>query len=582
MRSSVGFKLGSWMALLGILATALMGFYAYSQSREMLIESSKDKLHTATKVLALRFSHSVAAVTSDVRFLSSLPALKQLAANRSNPRLSASSQKQLEEVMSSLLEAHPEYFQIRLIGMGDYGRELVRVDKVEDGVTVVTGNDLQEKAHFPYFFKTIRLSPGEFYISGITLNKEQGSHQGLGQPTIRIATPVQTTDGSIFGVIVINVDLNSLFSFIRKDIPDDIRVVLTNQEGDYLIHPDAAKAFGFDKGVRYRVQDDIAALTPLLEQENLDFTVLNAPDIVSPKMSSVASFVKVPFVSHAEQRFIVIGLLTPLENVLNESRMLGMSIIQITLFFSLLAITISLALAKYLASPLNAMARAVQRFAAGEPMTGLPVHRNDEIGYLAGSFQSMASRLSARVDELKSNQLFLGNLAYHDHLTGLPNRLLFLDRLQQTIIKAQRNRTRFAVMFVDLDKFKEINDTFGHAMGDTVLKIAALRMQESIRHADTLARLAGDEFTILLEDISSSSDAARIAQKIIDYFAQPFVIDGRELTMTCSMGIGIYPHDGTDVDALLVSADAAMYRAKEVGRNNYKFYSEKDADAATG
>lgn len=576
MRSSVGFKLGFWMAMLGILSTGLMGLYAYTQSREMLIESSKDKLLTATKVLALRFSHSVAAVTSDARFLSTLPALKQMAANRSNPKLSASYRQQLEEVMTSVLEAHPEYFQIRLIGVGDYGRELVRVDKAENGVTIVSGNDLQEKAHFSYFFKTIRLSPGEFYISGISLNNEQGSHQGQGQPTIRIATPVQTTDGSIFGVIVINVDLNSLFSFIRKDVPSDISVLLTNQDGDYLIHPDAAKAFGFDKGVRYRIQDEIASLGRFLEQEDMDFTVLNTPDIVEPKGSSVASFVKVPFVSHAEQRFIVIGLLTPLESVLMESRMLGMSIIQITLLFSLLAIGISLALARYLARPLNSMAKSVHRFAAGEPMTGLPVDRNDEIGYLANSFQSMASRLSARVDELKSNQQFLGNLAYHDHLTGLPNRLLFLDRLQQTIIKAQRNRTRFAVIFIDLDKFKQINDTHGHAVGDTVLKIAALRMQECIRHADTLARLAGDEFTILLEDINSSSDAARIAQKIIAYFKQPLIVDGHELTMTCSLGIGIYPLDGANVDALLISADAAMYQAKEQGRNNYKFYSEND------
>lgn len=574
MRSSVGFKLGFWMAMLGILSTGLMGLYAYTQSREMLIESSKDKLLTATKVLALRFSHSVAAVTSDARFLSTLPALKEMAANRSNPKLSASYRQQLEEVMTSVLETHPEYFQIRFIGVGDYGRELVRVDKAENGVTIVSGNDLQEKAHFSYFFTTIRLSPGEFYISSISLNKEQGSHQGQGQPTIRIATPVQTKDGSIFGVIVINVDLNSLFSFIRKDIPSDISVLLTNQDGDYLIHPVAEKAFGFDKGVRYRIQDDIASVASLLDQESMDFTVLNTPDIVEPRGPSVASFVKVPFVSHAEQRFIVIGLLTPLESVLKESSVLGMNIIRITLLFSLLAIGISLALARYLARPLNSMAKAVHRFAAGQPMTGLPVDRNDEIGYLANSFQSMASRLSARVDELKSNQQFLGNLAYHDHLTGLPNRLLFLDRLQQTIIKAQRNRTRFAVIFIDLDKFKQINDTHGHAVGDTVLKIAALRMKECIRNADTLARLAGDEFTILLEDINSSSDAARIAQKIIDYFEQPLIVDGHELTMTCSLGIGIYPQDGANVDALLISADAAMYRAKEQGRNNYKLYSE--------
>lgn len=582
MRLSVGFKIGFWLALLGTFATGLMGFYAYTQSREMLIASSQDKLLTATRVLALRFSHSVNAVASDVRFLSSLSALKQLTANRSDPKLSAIYRKQLEDVMTSVLEAHPEYFQVRLIGAADYGRELVRVDKVENGVIVVPESDLQEKGHFPYFFKTIKLSPGEFYISRINLNKEQGSHAGQGQPTLRIATPVQTADGSIFGVVVVNVDLNSLFSFIRKDIPADINVVLTNQEGDYMVHPVAAKNFGFDKGVRYRIQEDIAELSPMLERNNQDSMVLNTANVVSPASASVAAFVKVPFVSHAEHRFVVIGLLTPLQKVLEESRALGMNIIRITLLFILLALGISFVLARYLSRPLNSMAKAVQRFAAGEPMTGLPVDRNDEIGYLANSFESMASRLSARVDELKSKQQFLGNLAYHDHLTGLPNRLLFLDRLKQTFIKAQRNRTRFAVMFIDLDKFKEINDTHGHAVGDEVLKIAALRMQDCIRHADTLARLAGDEFTILLEDLNSPSDPARIAQKIIAYFEEPFVVEGRKLFMTCSIGISIYPQDGKDVDTLLSSADTAMYEAKEQGRNDFRFYSDNIAESRQG
>lgn len=577
MRLSVGLKLGFWLALLGILSTGWMGLYAYTQSRQMLIDSSQDKLLTATKVLALRFSHSVAAVGSDVQLLASLPAIKQLSANPSDHGKTAYFKKQLEEVMVGLMRTHPEYFQIRLIGVADYGRELVRVDRAGNDIKAISENDLQEKAHFPYFFKTIKLTPGDFYLSSISLNKEEGSHAGQGQPTIRIATPVQTPDGSTFGVIVINVDLNSLFTFIRKDIPADISLVLTNQEGDYLIHPIAARAFGFDKGVRYRLQTDIDELTPLLAREDQEQVVLNTRDIAKPDNPAVAAFVKVPFVSHAEERYVVLGLQTPLRKVLQETRVLGLGIIQITVLFSLVAIGISLILARYLSRPLDMMANAVQRFAAGEPMSGLPLHRDDEIGYLANSFHAMAARLSARVDELKSNQQILGNLAYHDHLTGLPNRLLFLDRLQQTLIKAERNRTQFAVMFVDLDKFKDINDTYGHAIGDEVLKSAALRMQDCIRHADTLARLAGDEFTILLEDINSSSDAARIAQKIISYFAEPFKIGERELVMSCSVGISIYPQDGANVDALLFSADSAMYRAKQQGRNAFRFYSVKAA-----
>lgn len=576
MRFGVGFKLGFWLALLGILSTGLTGYYAYSQSREILIDSSKDKLLTATRVLAHRFTHSLAAVSSDIRFIAALPALKQLAAHRPDPAVWPEHRRQVEEVMSSLLQAHPEYFQIRLIGVGDYGKELVRIDKDNTGVTVVSGNELQEKAHFPYFFRTLRLAQGELYISSINLNKEQGTHLGLGQPTLRIATPVQSGDGSIFGVIVINVDLNGMFDFIRADVPGDISVMLTNQEGDYIVHPVVSRTFGFDKGVRYRIQDEIGAVAPLLEQDATDHLVLDTADVASPERSSVAAFVKVPFASFAEHKFVVIGLLTPLENVLRDSRIMGLNMIRITLFFSLLAIAIALVLARILAKPLNSMAKAAHLFAAGEPMTGLPVHRNDEIGYLASSFQSMTSRLSARVGELQVSQQHLGNLAYYDQLTGLPNRLLFLDRLQQAINKAQRHRTRFGVMFIDLDKFKEINDAFGHAAGDEVLKIAASRMQQCIRHADTIARLAGDEFTILIEELGSPSDAARIAQKIIEFFEQPFLVEGHELYMTCSLGISIYPQDGVQAEALLDNADAAMYQAKDMGRNNFRFYSGRN------
>lgn len=576
MRLSVGIKLGFWLALLGIVSTGLMGYYAYSQSRALLVESSKDKMLTATRVLAQRFTDALAVVANDARFLAALPALNKLGGDHADSRVWAAHRQQVEEVMSSLLAAHPEYFQVRMIGIADYGKELVRIDKDKDGVTAVTGDQLQEKSHFPYFFKTLKLAPGALYISDINLNNEQGTHLGLGQPTLRIATPVQSANGKVFGVIVINVDLNGLFNRIRVDVPENIDVILTNQDGDYLVHPDAARTFGFDKGVRYRIQDEVGALQPLLEQSSVSHLVLDATHPDAPERSSVAAFVKVPLTSPAEHGFVVVGLLTPLQGVLSETRLLGLGIIQITLFFSLLAIAISLVLARILAKPLNTMARAAHRFAVGEPMTGLPVDRNDEIGDLASSFEAMASRLSARVGELQDHQEHLGNLAYHDQLTGLPNRLLFLDRLQQSINKAQRHRTRFAVMFIDLDKFKEINDGFGHAAGDEVLKSAASRMQECIRQADTLARLAGDEFTILLEDLNAPSDAVRIAQNIISYFEQPFIVEQRELYLTCSLGIAIYPQDGTEAETLLDNADAAMYKVKERGRNNYRFYSSQN------
>jgi len=163
--------------------------------------------------------------------------------------------------------------------------------------------------------------------------------------------------------------------------------------------------------------------------------------------------------------------------------------------------------------------------------------------------------------------------AYHDALTGLPNRSLFRDRLNQALSQAQRHNIGIAVLFLDLDHFKLINDTLGHSIGDWLLKEVAMRLKTSIRDGDTVARLGGDEFTILLPDISRSEDLAHVAQKILDTISAPLRLDNHDVYVTTSIGISLSPSDGTDSETLIKSADNAMYRAKELGRNNYQLWS---------
>jgi diguanylate cyclase (GGDEF)-like protein/PAS domain S-box-containing protein len=165
------------------------------------------------------------------------------------------------------------------------------------------------------------------------------------------------------------------------------------------------------------------------------------------------------------------------------------------------------------------------------------------------------------------------HLAYHDALTGLPNRSLFLEHLDHALHHAHRQGSRVALMFLDLDRFKLINDTLGHAMGDKLLVETARRLSGCVREGDTVSRLGGDEFTVILEDLRSATDAAAIARKIIDTLSQPMVLDGHELFSTPSIGISLYPNDSTQAETLLKQADAAMYRAKERGRHNYQFYT---------
>ena len=164
------------------------------------------------------------------------------------------------------------------------------------------------------------------------------------------------------------------------------------------------------------------------------------------------------------------------------------------------------------------------------------------------------------------------HLAYHDALTGLPNRLLFKDRLTVALSHAQRDRTRLAVLFLDLDRFKVINDSLGHNIGDQLLQAVAARVQSCVRESDTVARLGGDEFTLLLP-LNRSDDAAPVAQKILEAIRYPFHIEGREFFITTSLGISLYPEDGTDAEALIKNADTAMYQAKELGRDNYQLFN---------
>ncbi|HMN04071.1 MAG TPA: diguanylate cyclase, partial [Geobacter anodireducens] len=165
-------------------------------------------------------------------------------------------------------------------------------------------------------------------------------------------------------------------------------------------------------------------------------------------------------------------------------------------------------------------------------------------------------------------------MAYYDSLTGLPNRRLFNDRLRQSLALAQRSKRLLAVLFLDLDRFKLINDTLGHAVGDKLLMQVAKRLKGVCRRdGDTVARQGGDEFIINLSVISDVKDALKVAQKIIDSLRTPFVIDGHELFITTSIGISVFPYDGRTSDALVKNADFAMYRAKEQGRNNCQLYT---------
>ena len=195
-----------------------------------------------------------------------------------------------------------------------------------------------------------------------------------------------------------------------------------------------------------------------------------------------------------------------------------------------------------------------------------PIH--DRQGQVTGAVLVFHDVSAARAVALQ-----LSHRAAHDLLTDLPNRMLLNDRLSQAIASAQRQRHRLAVLFVDLDRFKQINDTLGHEIGDGLLQSVARRLVESVRRSDTVSRQGGDEFVLLLSRVDEAEDAAASVQKVIKALAAPLDVDGHRLYVTASIGLSMYPDDGQDADTLIRNADVAMYRAKERGRNVYQFYT---------
>ena len=193
---------------------------------------------------------------------------------------------------------------------------------------------------------------------------------------------------------------------------------------------------------------------------------------------------------------------------------------------------------------------------------------NEQLALVALHAESVAE---TAVTELGA----LARSGQRDPLTGLPNRLLMLDRLENAIATARRRETRIAVLFIDFDNFKHINDAFGHAIGDEALKLAARRLESAVRGSDTVSRHGGEEFLVLLTDISRAADAASIAQKLLAALAAPARAGQHRLHLSASVGITIYPEDAEDAQTLISRADAAMYSSKRRGAGGFEFYAQK-------
>ena len=241
---------------------------------------------------------------------------------------------------------------------------------------------------------------------------------------------------------------------------------------------------------------------------------------------------------------------------------------------SMLGFMLAIKLQKIISKPVEQLATVMNSVSQDKDYSRRIVNnRIDEMGILIENFNNMLTQIQHRDHELSNQRKHLDHLAHHDCLTGLPNRLLFRDRLSHALSRSQRSGNKVGLLFLDLDRFKNINDTLGHDIGDIVLQLVTRRLKDQVRDEDTLARLGGDEFVLVAEEIRDARSLSLVADKILHSMAEPFTINDQELFISTSIGISVYPEDGDSVENLMKCADVAMYRSKEIGRNTYRFFT---------
>lgn len=589
MKFGIATKMGLVLAIVGMLAAGITGFYVYRASRSLLVESAKGELLTATQVLARRITSARQEITRNLRIIAAQPeVLKVLDA--ADPQAA----DRLAVFFMSVMKANPGYFQMRLISVKNNGMERVRVDRDEHALLRIAPHDLQEKGHYAYVYETLGLPAGATYLSRIVINREVGAHSGFGQPTAQLATPIFDRQGKARGLVVISVDLNGVFDLLRADLPAEFQLFFANSDGDFLIHPDAGKTFGFDKGRRYFVYDEFPATKALVENKDAQIvTEVGAGRYAGNPV--VAAFIAQRVVVASGEPSVILGLAQPLGSMVKQADRLGRVMAQLVAGLSLAAILLALILGRIVTRSINTMSNAVQAFTGSNTIEGLPLHSQDEIGVLARSFDRMQKQIRLQLAELEVSGRELQQLAYYDPLTSLPNRRLMMDRLQHTMANSLRHHRHGALLLLDLDNFKTLNDCLGHDAGDQLLVEVAKRLRASIREADSVARLGGDEFVLILDDLDDMGTAPMqvetIAAKLQRSLAEPYTIEIRErsgaLTQhrhqcTSSIGIAMFSGHSVPAEELLKRADSAMYQSKAAGRNTLRFFGHDGPPPAVG
>ncbi len=426
-----------------------------------------------------------------------------------------------------------KYDQIRFIDA--QGMEIVRVNFNSGQPVIIPDHKLQNKGKRYYFKDTLSLNSDTIYISPFDLNIENGKIERPLKPMIRLGMPVFDGTNEKRGAVFLNYLGGKLIQALKKSAEvSPGTFMLINSDGYWLCGPDTESEWGFmfperkDRKFSSDFPEEWGKILSSREIQIENEKGLFTAGTVYPVKENFESSAGSPLArgdsqKHFEGREYFWKVVS---YVSHETLQIQIDRLQKKLFLLISALLILVGISSWIIA------------------------------------RDMVRR--------KSYQMALYRSANYDKLTGLPNRALFLDRLDQNLKQAERYERKFALLLMDLDGFKSVNDTLGHDAGDVLLRKTAKRLQACVREADTVARIGGDEFTAILSTVRSVDDAKTVAGKILEALSKPFDIGNRKAHMGASIGISVFPANGTDTETLLKKADDAMYAAKRSGKNDYR------------
>lgn len=543
-----------------LFAAALIAGSVYFIAESFFLKSTESHLQSRTELISNDIENAFLKLENDLVVLSKTPPIQGIVRNKLGQEQSVNEgskrllwEDRLSTIFTAMLKVNPDYTRIRYISADNNGKEIVSVNRARDEVFRTHEDALKRIGDKKYFQKAITLKQGRIGFSRIDISSDDAKEGAALTPTLRIFMPVYTATQTIFGVLMINIDMNKFLReiLIRSSIKYNIYLYdrykdlfIYNQQETTLAYYPSSKLVTLPRIDNKLFANNAEFINYVVKNKN-NFTVIS------------------PVYADPEKQYRILTLINsiPLGLMVREDRSAINYIILDIIVIALIASLLIYFITKKKMSRLSDLALAIANTSPGkQDKIKLPTELNDEVGMLARAF------------EKKSKQL--EELALYDALTGLPNRNNFSTYLFAAINRANRNKYSVAVVYLDIDKFKEVNDNYGHDYGDALLVKFANKLKSVARKTDFCARLSGDEFAVVAEASDGLLAVKRIAGHYEKELSSTYSIKGLLLSVTISGGISLYPEFAQEQEVLLKQADHLMYRSKQEGKGIFHYYKD--------